>query len=223
MTRTGAAARPPLDLDERAETFFEWIQLHSRHVAIGLGIVVAAGITGYLYIRSQASRERRAYESLVTASAAVDAKNWALAQNDLERLVQRYEGTAAGQQAALLLSEVLYATGKYQQGIDQLTRLAAGADADVRAVAEAQIAAGYEDLKNFPEAARHYTAAAERARFEPEKALYMADAARAYTAAGNPEAAKRIWSELAEDDAGPVAGEARIRLGELEAQVAKRM
>jgi hypothetical protein len=48
--------------------------------------------------------------------------------------------------------------------------------------------------------------------------VYIASAARDYTAAGKTDDAKKIWSALAKDDQSPAAAEARVRLGELEAK-----
>ena len=221
MTRTGPAARPPADFEDRADTFFSWIQLHTRTLTILAAVVVALGIGAWLFVQSRATREQRAYESLERAEQAVAQRNFALAQTDLERVARRFRNTSAGDRAVLRLSEVLYATGKYQQGITELERLSGGADPELGATVEAQIAAGYEELKKFAEAADHYRRAAERARFGTDSALYMAAAARAYTSAGNTAAAQKIWADLAKDDSSPVAGEARVRLGELAARPAR--
>jgi predicted negative regulator of RcsB-dependent stress response len=221
MTRTGPPARPPADFDERAETVFSWIQDHTREVAVGTALLAAAGIGGWLYVQSRETREQRAYESLERAELAVNQRNFALGQSDLEKVARRFRNTAAGDQAVLRLSEVLYATGKYQQGIKELERIAKEADADLQSTAEAQIAAGYEELRKFGEAADHYSRAAEKARFAADSAVFMAAAARAYTSAGNTAAARKIWAGLAQDENNPVAGEARVRLGELEARAAR--
>lgn len=157
------------------------------------------------------------------AAQSIEAGNPALAQSDLERLVRRYPDTYAGRQAVLLLSEVLFSAGKYQQGITELERAAAVSDDQgVAATAEAQIGAGYEEMKKYGEAATHYEKAATKARFQTDKLLFRASAARAHTNAGNKDAAIKIWSELAADETSPVAGEARIRLGELKARVARQ-
>lgn len=210
-----------MDFEERAQSFFDWIQLHGRQIAIGAAIAAAAAVGGWLYVRGEATKEQRAYESLARASEAVAAQNWALAQSDLERVVTRYGKTPSGQQAALLLAEVLYNTGKVQQGIDQLQKVLPSADADVVPTIEAQIAAGYEQLGKFDDAAAHYRRASEASRFETQRDLHMADAARSLTAGGKTADAKRIWTDLAAKEASAVSGEARVRLGELEAAAAK--
>jgi hypothetical protein len=62
-----------------------------------------------------------------------------------------------------------------------------------------------------------YEAAASAAGSNAARAVLQADAARAYEAAGQLEDARRIWTVMAQDDANPMAGEARVRLGELSA------
>jgi len=63
--------------------------------------------------------------------------------------------------------------------------------------------------------------AADVTRFPADKAEYRASAARSYAAAGKVAEAKAIWTDLAKDDTGPMAAEARVRLGELEAKPMK--
>ncbi|HSJ62780.1 MAG TPA: tetratricopeptide repeat protein [Gemmatimonadaceae bacterium] len=221
MTRTGAAARPPVDIEERAHSLLDWAQTNIRPILIGLAIVVAAAVGIWLYLATQANKEQRAASELARASGAVAAGNFALAETDLSRVVQQYGGTDAGKQAVLLLSEALYGQGKYQEGIDALERHADRAPVYLRTAFLSQMAAGYEDLGNFAEAAQTYLRAAQAARFDTERSVLRADAARAHTLAGNVAAARQIWETEASNDASPVAGEARVRLGELNAQAAR--
>jgi hypothetical protein len=76
-------------------------------------------------------------------------------------------------------------------------------------------AAGLEQSGKPAEAAAEYERAASAASTDLGKASYQSDAARAYLAAGNADAAKRIWEAMAADDTNPLAGEARVRLGEI--------
>ena len=221
MTRTGAAARPPVDIEERAHSLLDWAQTNLRAVLLGLAIVVAAGIGVWLYVATQANKEQRASSELARASGAVAAGNFALAETDLSRVVQQYGGTDAGKQAALLLSEALYGQGKYQQGIDALQPHADRAPDYLRTAFRSQIAAGYEELGNFAEAAQAYLRAAESARFDADRSILRADAARAFTLAGNATAAREIWEAEASDETSPVREEARVRLGEMTAQAAR--
>ncbi|MBA3727414.1 MAG: hypothetical protein H0W86_13530, partial [Armatimonadetes bacterium] len=72
-----------------------------------------------------------------------------------------------------------------------------------------------EQLRKFVEAAGEYEAAAKRARFDEDRQRYESLAANAYLLGGRKEDAKRIWTVLAADSKGTVAGEARVRLGEM--------
>lgn len=198
-----------------------WAQKNMRTVLIGLAVIVAAAVGIWLYLATQANREQRASTELSRASAAVAAGNYALAETDLARLVNQYASTDAGKQAVLLLSEALYGQGKYQEGIDRLQQHVGSAPEYLRGAFLAQLAAGYEGLGNFAEAAATYERAAASARFEAEKAQLRADAARAYTLAGNTAKAIEIWEAEAGNENSPVVGEARVRLGELTARPAR--
>lgn len=221
MTRTGAAARPPVDFEERAYSIMDWAQKNLRVVLIGLAIIVAVAVGTWLYIATQANKEQRAAGEVARASAAVAAGNYALAETDLTRIVRQFASTDAGKQAVLLLSEALYGQGKYQPGIDQLQQYLGSAPDYLRSAFLAQMAAGYEELDNYAEAAATYERAAQAARFNNDRAILRADAARAYTLAGNTVRARQIWEAEAENEASPVVGEARVRLGELTAQPAR--
>jgi predicted negative regulator of RcsB-dependent stress response len=221
MTRTGAAARPPVDIEERAYSLLGWAQTNMRFMIIGLVIIVGLMVGIWVYVATQANKEQRAAAEVASASGAVAAGNYALAETDLTRIVQQFAATDAGKQAVLLLSEALYGQGKYEQGIEQLQRYVGSAPDHMKAAFHSQIAAGYEEIGNFPEAAATYLRAAEVARFGADKSVYRADAARAYTLAGNTAAAKQLWEAEAADLSSPVSGEARVRLGELDAQPAR--
>jgi hypothetical protein len=80
------------------------------------------------------------------------------------------------------------------------------------------IAGGLEQLKKFREAAAEYEAAAKAARFDSDRQRYLALAATAYATAGDTAKSKQMWTDLGKDSKGTVAGEARVRLGELEAK-----
>ena len=79
-------------------------------------------------------------------------------------------------------------------------------------------AAGLEQAGKAAEAAPEYEKASESAPTPLSRAAYRSDAARAYLAAGNRDAARRIWESVAADDSSPLAGEARVRIGELNAK-----
>lgn len=206
-----APARPTFE--DRSETIFGWVQEHSRQLLIG-AVAVAALAGGFaLYDRNRAGEALRAEQALSTAERSVYSANLPLAQSDLRKVIERYKGTPAAERATLLMAQVLYDQGKYADGIKRLEPLV-GSRA-LGASAEGLTATGYEALGKLKEAADHFARAATASSFDLDRANFRASAARALTNAGDSAGAKRIWTELAADPTGPVAGEARVRLGEL--------
>jgi predicted negative regulator of RcsB-dependent stress response len=220
MTKTAGTTRP--QLDDRADSFFLWVQTHTRTIAIAGVLVVAFGLGVWLWRQSRVARERNASIALLSAAQAVQSGNVALAQSDLEKLVARYEGTNAAAQAAFELAAIYYGQGQYDRGIALLEQLARSSDDRlVRAMAENGVAAGYEGAGKFADAAGHYQRAADLTRLSDERDVYLANAARAYQAAGNKAEATALWRRLV-DSEGAQAPEARVRLGELTAEPAKQ-
>jgi tetratricopeptide (TPR) repeat protein len=220
MTKTAPTARP--QFDDRADTFFLWVQSHVRQIAIAGVVVVALGLGVWLWRQSRVARERNASIDLLNAAQTIQSGNVALAQSDLERLVTRYEGTNAAAQAAFELASIYYGQGQYDRGIALLQKLADSSnDPLVKAMAENGVGSGYEGAGKFADAAVHYRRAAELTRLEDERDIYLANAARAYQTAGSKAEAVAIWRQLI-DSESTQAPEARVRLGELTAEPAKR-
>lgn len=220
MTRTGAAARP--DLDERAQNLMDWAELHSRLLTIiAVAVVVVAG--GYwFYTKSHEARAHNAATALRQAELAVGSGNLALAQSDLEKIVDRYSATRSGEQARLLLAEVRYDRGQFADGVATLQPLTKADDEGLRASAYNLVGAGYEQQQKYVDAAAAYREAAKIAPFAVDRDQYLANAARALTTGGKLDEAKELWSQLAADPASAVGAEARVRLGEIEAKGTKQ-
>jgi len=195
--------------------------LHRREVTwavVALAIIVGGG---WFYERSQSLKAQRAEAAYFQARQSAAAGNLPLAVSDLGKVATRYEGTSAGTQAALTLAQMLYDQKKFKEGLAVLKKAETKASGDFRPSIHVLEAAGYEEQKDLTSAAEQYKLAAEVTRFPADKAEYQAAAARDYMAAGKPDEAKAIWTQLAKDDTGPVSAEARVRLGELEAKALK--
>jgi predicted negative regulator of RcsB-dependent stress response len=212
-------ARP--DVQERVETLVEWLELHSRQLMFGsIGLLVIAG--GFWFFRhSNQKQAESASVALGEAESALASGNLPLAQSSLEKLVQRYGSTPSGVHAHVLLAQVHYEKGEFQQGMKELDAVTSGKDAYTAASALNLQAAGLEQSGKLPEAAAAYQKAAARAPYKIDHDVYMANAARVLTTAGKTDEAKKIWTELASDDQSPAAAEARVRLGELEAKAGR--
>ena len=151
MTKTGAAARP--DLEDRAEDLKEWALVHSKGLSIAAGAILVAVGLAWLYMKSQQAQAQNASAALVQAEQAIAAGNSALAQSDLERIVNRYGSTEAGRQAQLLLSQTYFDAGKYAEGIENLQKLIQAKPKFVEASAYNLMGAGYEQQNKFDDAA----------------------------------------------------------------------
>jgi predicted negative regulator of RcsB-dependent stress response len=220
MTKTATTTRPAID--DGADSFFIWIQTHTRQITIAAVVIVAFGLGAWLWRQSRVARERNASIDLLTAAQSLQTGNIALAQSDLEKLVTRYDGTNAAAQASFELAAIYYGQGQYDRGVALLEQLAKSTnDGLVKAMAENGIAAGHEGAGKFADAAQHYRRAADLTRLADERDVYLANAARAYQTAGNRTEAIALWRRLVETE-GPQAAEARVRLGELTAEPAKR-
>src|SRR5688500_9018030 len=198
----------PFSTSESAENLMDWFQLHSRKV-IGLGagiVILAAG--GWFYNRSQELKAERAERAYFEAQRSLMAGNLPLAESDLRKMVTRYEGTDAAMQARLVLAQVLYDQGKFQQGVDELKRAEKefGGSKEFGSSVHMVLGGGLEQLKKYKEAAQQYEAAAGAARFDPDRERYETLAARAYLTAGDTAKARELWTKLGADSKGTVAG-----------------
>jgi predicted negative regulator of RcsB-dependent stress response len=215
---TSSGKKRHADIDERVESLVEWLELHSRQLMYGsIGLLVIAGGV-WFYKASHARQAESAATALSEAESAMSAGNMPLAQSDLEKLIQRYGSTGAGRQAHVLLAQVHYEKGEFQQGVQELKTVLDDKDAYTAAAAMSLSGAGLEQAGKLADAAAMYQKAATKATYKVDHDVYLANAARALTLAGKVDDAKKIWAELANDDASPASAEARVRLGELEAK-----
>ncbi|HKG92976.1 MAG TPA: tetratricopeptide repeat protein [Gemmatimonadaceae bacterium] len=221
MTKTGEAARPTVADEDRSVA--DLARDYGRNIAIGLIALAAAAGIYIAYAKAKASKADKAESAYASAQRSAMTGNPALAQSDLKKVVGRYEGTAAATRAQILMAELLFDEGKFAEGMAELDRASkSGPPDELKPTIEILRAAGLEEQQKFADAAASYLKAAEASRFENDKLKLRADAARAYTEAGNKAEARKIWEELAKDQNSPVAGEARVRLGELTATPSAR-
>lgn len=218
MTKTGAAAGA--GLDDHAESAMDWAKENGKAIAIGVIVVlVGAGVwAGYKQYRDR--RADQAEVALNRARQSYAQGNLPLAQTDLKRVISRYGGSSAGSQATMLLAQAFYEQGKADSGLKALND-GSSSNAD-EAAFEALKGAGFEQKKEYPQAAERYRAAANLAHAKIAKDRYMADAARALTSAGKKDEAAAIWTALSKDEASSFSAEAKVRLGELTATAASK-
>ena len=198
---------------EGGESFMEWARANSNKISIVGLVVVAAAAVGLLWRASADKKEVRASQALAAAQNVVASGNAALAQSDLQAMLRRYGGTKAAVQARMLLAQVHFGANKVDEGLKELDAIRS--PGPYTASIHALKGAGLEQSGKLAEAAAEYERASTTSSTKLAKAAYQSDAARAYLAAGNTDAAKKIWEAMAADDSNPLSGEAKVRLGEL--------
>ena len=220
MTRTGEAGRPPAP-EDRVDSFVDWASANRKMLTAGaVGLAVVAG-SAWIFGRSVELKAENAERTLVVAEQTLAQGNLSAAQSELEKVVVRYPKTAAGVEARMMLAQLHDQKAEYQQGIELLEKAADVGAAKPRLGAIHALAGdGHAELGQFAEAAAKYDAASKEAEFELDQLAYRVKAAYAHMNAGNREAALAIWTDLAKDPLSPAAGEAKIRLGELQAKPA---
>jgi predicted negative regulator of RcsB-dependent stress response len=214
-TRTTAPASEST-FEDATESFLDWFRLHSSKVVGGMAAVVVLGGAYMAYKAYSAGQAARAERAFFEAQAPLATRDLAGAERTLRQVATRYDGTAGGAQAQLQLAQILFDQGKYQDGLKVLDD-ASDAPNALKPAVRVMRAAGEEGVNRPAEAARLYEQAAADEKSESRKAELRANAARAYQQANQLDAARKIWTELAQQDGNPLADEARVRLGELQA------
>jgi len=208
---------------DRAQTFIDWTRINAKALTVGAAIVVVAAAGYWFYARSKQIEATNAERALLQAKQSMSAGNLALAQSDLQKVYSRWESTAAGVEAAMLLAQLDYDGGKYQDGITRLQKVAGSSAASANESTIRSLEGdGYAQMGKFAEAGKAYEGAAGATSYENEKAFQTSKAARAYQTGGDTAKARAIWTALLNDPkAQSMASEARVRLGELLVRPAK--
>lgn len=196
------------------DSLVTWLRTNQRLVSIVTGGIAAVAVGVFVWQKSAETKISNAERAFFAAQTAT-AQNPGTAVTELEKVATRYAGTSAGDRAALLAAQSMMAQGKTADAMKRLEALASGGGAArLGSTLQTLLAAGYENLNKPADAAKAYLAAAA-VSVGDAKIQRQADAARAYMAAGNAAEARKLWTELAADEAGALASEAHVRLGEL--------
>lgn len=221
---TSIRTDPDSAVADRAQTFLDWTKINAKALTTGAVIVLVVAAGYWFYLRQQEIKSANAEKSLMNAKQSIAAGNPALAQSDLQKVFSQYGSTTAGVEAAMLLAQMDYDGGKYQDGISMLQKAAGSSGASRNQTAILSLEGdGYMQLNKAAQAAKSYEDAAAAAPGDIERSYEQAKAARAYTASGDTANARKLWTTLADDPkAATVAAEAKVRLGELTAAPAKK-
>jgi predicted negative regulator of RcsB-dependent stress response len=209
----------------KAESFLDWFHINSRLVTIGAVVVLAAVGGAWYYQTAKTQKLQNADKQLLLAkqSLAPGNANLPLAESDLKKVSDRYAGTPAGTEAAMLLAQLKLEKGDNQGAVTFLRDLASKLSSDPNAAAvRSLLGDALAQLGKPAEAAAEYERAAALTEMPNEKAYVLAKAGHAYMDAGQKPEARRVWEGLAANQESPgLAAEARVRLGELAAIAAR--
>ena len=193
-----------------------WLSAH-RQVAFWVGgiIILAAGLFVWKWSTDQ-REEEVASRALQAARFAYENQNLPFAASELAKVIADYDGTNAAEEARLVLANVRLMQGQPNQAVTVLKDYAPSAGAPFRAQAYGLLGSAYENSGHFREAGEAYENGSAAARLDFMKAQGLADAGRAWTAAGDTAKAIAAYRRIVKEfEKQPAAGEAKVRLGEL--------
>jgi tetratricopeptide (TPR) repeat protein len=216
-SKTAASAAPSRAPSRTfSDRFVAWVNAH-RQLSYWIGTILVVGAVLFVW---QLSTKRRSEEiasrELQGARFAFENQNLPLAASELARVIENYSGTNAAEEGRLLLANVRLLQGQPQQGVEVLRDYAPGAGGAYRSQAYGLLAAAFENLGRFREAAEAYENGAAAARLDFQKAQMLSDAGRAWTSAADTTKAVQVYQRLVKElpNEGAVT-EAKVRLGEL--------
>jgi hypothetical protein len=199
----------------------DWARTHIRRIGIGAAVVVVVVGAAVAYVASERNKEAFAGQALSQAWGTVEAGNMALASSDLSRLIERYGGTRAADEAFILLSELRLLGGQTDVAVQTLQQFVSKRHAKYfMASAYSLLGGGLEDQSKFGDAARAYREASDAARLGFLKAQYLIDAGRAFALAHDTASAKAALGEvLSKYGELSQSAEARVRMAEIGGEV----
>lgn len=196
----------------------DFLAHHGRSMVGGVVVVVVV-VAAVFFMRGNSTRsEDRAAGLIAEASMAFDQNDLDKAAQSLETVVSSHGGTSSGIRAELLYGDVRYAQNRYEDALVLYTKAADRLKGKgmLENAARRGMAACYENLDRYQDAAAIYTALADGAPNASLKAELRMATARNLAAAGQTDQAKSVLKDLGQDSDNPrVAQDAKLLLAEL--------
>ncbi len=219
MTGSTGAPIPAGTTSAAGQEWPLWLKEHARQAIYAAVAVVGVAVAIWLYVSSEARKEVFAVQALNKARGDAEAGDLPLAGYDLSQMIDRYGGTKAADEGAVLLGEV-----RLVQGGPQVDAAVKGLQSFVEkrhpdyilGAAWSLLGGGLEQQRKYRDAAQAYRKAADAVPYDFLKAQYLLDAGRTLAIAGDSAAARAAYGEVLEKFGSlNQAAEARVRLGEL--------
>ena len=215
-TPTPAPATPGTKRPDLSERVSAWFGAHEQITSWVGAIVVVGGLLFVWQLSAKNRTEAAASRELQGARFAYENQNLPLAASELAKVIADYDGTNAAEEGRLLLGNVRLLQGQPQQAVTVLKDYAGGAGKAYRAQAYSLLGAAYENMGRFRDAGEAYETGSAAGRLDFLKAQLLADAGRAWTAAGDTAKAIADYQRIVKDYKDQAAAtEARVRLAEL--------
>ena len=194
-----------------------WYKNRRRHIIAAAAIVAAIAAVAWFVVASGKRKEEFAARSLNQARTAAEAGNLPLASSELQKLISAYKGTDAASEAVITLNQVRMVNGQNELAVVGLREfLNSNPPEQYRTPATGLLAAALENAKQWDEAGKAYTRAANTAEVEYLKAQYLVDAGRAYRLGGKLEEAARSYRTILQKyPKSSSVTEAQVRLAEI--------
>ena len=193
---------PRVDNDDvvlaRALEFSQWARRHARIIII-VAVLAAVALGGLIYYRSyQANRaERAAAEFMQLERSIVASGDPGVAATDLQRFIERFDGTTYANEARVLLGRLRLQAGQAQEAIPVLQQAADRIGrSPVAAQAGLLLGAAYEQTDNPQAAIDTYLRVGRDARFDFERRQALAAAATLRQQANDYAGAADLYRQL---------------------------
>ena len=194
-----------------------WYKKRQRYIIAAAAILAAVAVVAWFIVASGRRKEEFAARSLNQARTAAEAGNLPLASSELQKLISAYKGTDAASEAVITLNQVRMVNGQSELAVVGLREFLNGnPPQQYRTPASGLLAAALENAKQWDEAGKAYTQAANTAEVEYLKAQYLVDAGRAYRLGGKLEDAARAYRTILQKyPKSSSVTEAQVRLAEI--------
>ncbi len=173
-----------------------WTQENRTQVTVSAAAILVAAAGAAWFISSQRALEQTAAGRLAQVQQTVASGNAQLAIQDLQNFVNTFGSTSAGDQARLMLADLLIQQDRAQEAVDALGELPNELDNPFGLPGARLHAAALEELGRYDEAANAYQRLAREARFEYQRREALADAARVHLHHGDPAVAVDLYQQV---------------------------
>ena len=194
---------------ERLERWKAWFDAHRPVVYGGVALVVVVVVGMQQYQGHTDTRAQDASTQLFRGLQALSEGQAEDAHGIFVEVTDEYGMTPAGRDAQLYVGTALFALGETSAASSAYRAFIVerGEDGFLGRAARAGLAACSEEEGGFADAARLYEEVGREVMDSPSGARYLLNAARCLERAGDTNAARGIYEELAVDDA-PLMDEA---------------